>query len=116
MEITAERGHTICFLQSLLRDIKSDNTNLLNEYTSQMKPKPLTPREFYWNQVSSGFKKDLDVSYRRGGPVGKVLQKSREFIEQTIRTNMPNSVDNTDYEDDMQVMLNSVAILSTEIH
>lgn len=114
MEITVKRGYTVSLLQSLLRDVKSDNTNLLNEYTSHMNPRPLAPREFYWSQVSNSFKKDLDVAYKRGGPVGKVLQKSREFIEQTIKKNMVNSTDNADYEDPMQLMLNSVTILSTE--
>lgn len=116
MEIAVKRGYTISFVQSLLRDIKSDNTNFLNEYTSQMKPKPLTPREFYWKQVATSFKKDLDISYKRGGPVGKALQRSREFIEQTIRKTMVNSTDNADYEADMQTMLNSVSVLSTEMH
>lgn len=116
MELAVKKGYTVFLLQSFLRDIKSDNTNLLNEYTSHMKPKPLTPKEFYWTQVSNGFKKDLEVSYKRGGPVGKVLQKSREFIEQTIRRNMANSPGNADYEDDIQIMLNSIAILSTEDH
>lgn len=116
MEITVKRGHAIRSLQSLLRDIKLDNTNFLNEYMSQMKPKPLTPRELYWNRVSIGFKKDLDISYKRGGPVGKALQRGREFIEQTIRESMVNSSDSGDCESDMQTMLNSVTILSTDMH
>ena len=116
MQIAARRGYVVQQLQLILRDAKIENSTFLNEFTSRMKPKPLTPRELYWKGVAGDFKKDLEVSYKRGGPVGKVLEKSQGFLEQTIRKNMIHSSDSDDYSNDMQTMLNSISILTTEMH
>lgn len=117
METAVRRGYVVHQLQLVLRDIKTENSNLLNEFTSHIKPKPLTPQEMYWSRVADGFRKELEVSYRRGGPVGKVLQKSQKFIEQTIRKNMDHSSDeDEDDYNDMQIMLGSISVLTTEMH
>lgn len=121
-----EKGYNIYILETLLRNIKTDNVtnssrsiaanksrlgNLLSEYTSmKSKAGSGTPRDLFWSKVSSAFKKDFEISVNRGGPVGKSLLKNKDFIINTIKQSMKKSSDNSDYQSYLDVMLNSVSI------
>lgn len=121
-----EKGYNIYILETLLRNIKTDNVtnssrsiaanksrlgNLLSEYTSmKSKAGSGTPRDLFWSKVSSAFKKDFEISVNRGGPVGKSLLKNKDFIINTMKQSMKKSSDNSDYQTYLDVMLNSVSI------
>lgn len=121
-----EKGYNMYFLETLLRNIKTDNIatssksvvankshhgNLLSEYYSmKSKAGSGTPRDLFWNKVSSAFKKDFEISVNRGGPVGKSLLKNKDFIIDTIKQSMKKSSDNSDYQSYLDIMLNSVSI------
>ncbi|EHN00480.1 Cog5p [Saccharomyces cerevisiae x Saccharomyces kudriavzevii VIN7] len=124
-----EKGYNIYTLETILRNIKTDNvtaaakssvankahlSHLLSEYTStrNIKAGPSTPRDLFWNKVSSNFKKDFEISVNRGGPVGKVLLKNKDFIIGTIKQNMEKSSDSSDYQKYLDMMLGSVSIIS----
>lgn len=106
-----KKGHDIYLLETILKQVKVDNTNLLLEYCSQRKNKFTTPRKLFWSRLSSNFKKEFDISYNRGGPVGMTLMKSRDLIINTYKDNMPHSSDENDFEENLAVMLNSISIL-----
>ncbi|CAI4731329.1 BAI_1a_G0045870.mRNA.1.CDS.1 [Saccharomyces cerevisiae] len=121
-----EKGYNIYILETLLRNIKTDNVtnssrsiaanksrlgNLLSEYTSmKSKAGSGTPRDLFWSKVSFAFKKDFEISVNRGGPVGKSLLKNKDFIINTMKQSMKKSSDNSDYQSYLDVMLNSVSI------
>ncbi|CAI4050158.1 Golgi transport complex subunit COG5 SKDI_14G2710 [Saccharomyces kudriavzevii IFO 1802] len=124
-----EKGYNIYTLETILRNIKTDNvtaaakssvankahlSHLLSEYTStrNIKAGPSTPRDLFWNKVSSNFKKDFEISVNRGGPVGKALLKNEDFIIDTIKQNMEKSSDSSDYQKYLDMMLGSVSIIS----
>ncbi|CAI4050155.1 hypothetical protein SKDZ_14G2700 [Saccharomyces kudriavzevii ZP591] len=124
-----EKGYNIYTLETILRNIKTDNvtaaakssvankahlSHLLSEYTStrNIKAGPSTPRDLFWNKVSSNFKKDFEISVNRGGPVGKALLKNKDFIIGTIKQNMEKSADSSDYQKYLDMMLGSVSTIS----
>ncbi|CCF59761.1 hypothetical protein KAFR_0H03510 [Kazachstania africana CBS 2517] len=109
------KSHDIFRLEQILSSVKTDNnSNILTEYSSQRKPKFSTPRELFWSKISSNFKKDLEVSLNRGGPVGKSLLKNKDLVFNSINELMPLSTDNNDYQNDLKIMLNSVSALSKQ--
>ncbi|CCD24424.1 Golgi transport complex subunit COG5 NDAI_0D01110 [Naumovozyma dairenensis CBS 421] len=115
-EDVVKRSYDIYSLEDALHNIKFEDTNLLTEYTKQRKPKSSTPRELYWNKISSNFKKEFEISYNRGGPVGKSLAKNYDMIVSTIKENMPKSTGNNDYHHNLDTMLKSISIITSESH
>ncbi|CAI1720059.1 hypothetical protein SEUBUCD646_0N02650 [Saccharomyces eubayanus] len=124
-----EKSYSIYILETILRNIKIDNTttaakptatnkshlgHLLSEYTlmGNTKSGSGTPRDLFWNKVASSFRKDFEISVNRGGPVGKSLLKNKDFIIDTIRQHMGKSCDNSDYQSYLNLMLNSVSIIA----
>lgn len=111
MEVVVHDAQTIYFLQDTLRDIKHDNLSLLNEYLSHKNYKSLT--EMFWIRTSKNFKRDFDISFNRGGPVGKSLIANSSFITKSIS----GAFEGTDNAKDISAsglerMLDAVSILN----
>lgn len=104
-----KKGEVISLLDSILNQERVENTTLLSEYMSQMRPRPLSPTQLYWSRVAATFKKEFELSYTRGGPVGKSLSKNKDMIINTIKTSMHNGHDNSTH---LGTMMKSVAILN----
>lgn len=110
-------SYNLYLLEIILSNIKilnsnSSNTNLLNEFISFNKnSKNHSPKTIYWNSISNNFKNDLEISYNRGGPVGKNLIKHKDFMKNIIDKYMPDSTGDNDYKKNMSSMLKSISIL-----
>lgn len=114
-ETVVKKGYSISLLESILGDIKTEKSNLLKEYSSQIRPKAMSPKQLYWGRVAANFKKEFEISYNRGGPVGKSFLKNQDMITDTIKKNMVDSTDGAVYENDMNTMLESISILKRRI-
>lgn len=113
-EEVVQKGHTIYQLERILGDVQvNNNSNLLAEYSSKVKVQSLTPRDLFWSRISNNFKKEVDISYNRGGPVGKALLKNRELIVDAINKYMPKSSDRKDYQKNLETMLKSISVLTS---
>jgi len=110
------KSHSMYTLEKILGDVNvKTNSNLLAEYSSQEKFQGMTIRDLFWSRIASSFKREIDISFKRGGPVGKALQKNRQVLIDSINNSMPNSSDRKDYQKHSDMMLKSIAILSLEI-
>lgn len=114
-EAVVKKGYSISLLESILGDIKTEKSNLLKEYSSQIRPKAMSPKQLYWGRVAANFKKEFEISYNRGGPVGKSFLKNQDMITETIKKNMVDSTDGAAYENDMNTMLESISIIKRRI-
>ncbi|CCC71197.1 hypothetical protein NCAS_0G03100 [Naumovozyma castellii] len=112
-EDVVRKSYDIYLLETILHGVKIENSNLLIEYATHRKPKTATPRELYWTKIASNFKKEFEISYNRGGPVGKSLLRNQDLIIETIQKQMPNSTGNDDYQQNLEIMLKSISILSS---
>ncbi|SMN22229.1 similar to Saccharomyces cerevisiae YNL051W COG5 Component of the conserved oligomeric Golgi complex (Cog1p through Cog8p) [Maudiozyma saulgeensis] len=111
-----KKSHSIYALERILGDVHvKTNSNLLAEYSSQGKLQGMTVRDLFWSRIASNFKKEIDISFKRGGPVGKALQKNRKILIDSINKSMLKSSDRKDYQKHSDMMLRSISILSTEI-
>ncbi|QLG72522.1 hypothetical protein HG535_0D02300 [Zygotorulaspora mrakii] len=110
-EEVVSRGSIIYQLEEIMRKEKVEKFNLLNEFMSQMRPKPLSPTKLFWSRIASNFKKEFDLSYTRGGPVGKSLSRHETMIADTIKQAMSNNAAINSYLD---MMLASVSILQND--
>lgn len=94
-------------------NMKSNNTSLLSIFAHRNhanNTKSNKPKDIYWSKVSQSFKKELEISFNRGGPVGKNLKKNKDFIHETISNTM--SQNKNIHKDNIQIMLQSISILS----
>lgn len=105
-----KRGSAIDTLDLILQEVKVQKTNLLAEYTTQAIPK-IKPRQLYWQRVATLFKKEFEVSFNRGGPVGKSLSRNHGFIVDAIKEKMTSITSSDDDKKDMDIMLKSVSIV-----
>ncbi|CCK71635.1 Golgi transport complex subunit COG5 KNAG_0H02210 [Huiozyma naganishii CBS 8797] len=99
-------------LETLLARVPAPNANLKVHKTlltvylfAQRDSKISNLRDVYWYKLSPAFKKQVEISYNRGGPVGKSLIKNKEYLMETIRGSMP------DDERHAEIMLKSVSFL-----
>ena len=70
-----------------------------------------SPRDVFWVRVATNFKRDVDVSFKRGGPVGKTLQRNYDGLIAAINKYMPSSSDTDDYTGHRDAMVKSIALL-----
>ena len=116
-EQVAQDGHRMYLLESILSEVNLSNkgTTLLMEYTYERpNRKYMAPRELYWSKIATTFKKELETSYNRGGPVGKSLVKNKDLIIDTLKTTMPLTTDKNDFQSSLTKMLDSVSILGAQ--
>lgn len=109
MNIAVKHGYDIHELENILQVSYIENSNLLREYLTQKNS--LNLREIFWTRVSNSFQKDFEISFNRGGPVGKSLSANSEFIKSTISKFMPESCEGESYENELNLMMKSVSIL-----
>ncbi|AMD21520.1 HFL336Cp [Eremothecium sinecaudum] len=112
MDDAAASGLLLLQLQGMLESVQLENSTLLQEYLSQKKYNSITTN--YWVQVANAFQKQFEISYRRGGPVGKSLQANSQFIKQSITECMQKSASDESYKEYLNIMLSSVSILDNE--
>ena len=111
----ATRGRSMYTLEKILGDVKVKNSsNLLTEYSSQGKFTNMGVRDLFWSRIATNFKKEVDISFKRGGPVGKSLQKNQNILRDSINKSMSKSSDRNDYQIYTDMMLKSLTILSSE--
>ncbi|SCU88473.1 LADA_0E10374g1_1 [Lachancea dasiensis] len=76
------QAHQLANVEDTLRMTPAENTNLLQEHSSHKKYASLT--HIFWNRVAKSFKRDFEISYHRGGPVGKSLASNSKMIIDSI--------------------------------
>ncbi|CAG59345.1 uncharacterized protein GVI51_G01155 [Nakaseomyces glabratus] len=105
-EEAVKKGHDVYVIETLLQNVKVENSNLLVQFTRLSRNKASTPRQLYWGKVSSAFKIDLNTAIERGGPVGKQIVNSKTFILDTIKDVFQRmSEEEPDFEHNLQIMI-----------
>ena len=89
------------------QECNTNNSNVLKDYLIQKRYKSLVDQ--YWIKVSSAFQKDFEMSYNRGGPVGKSLQNNAKIINETIINCIPKDSKGNPIESE----LNYICLLYT---
>ena len=98
-----------------MADTKVDNTILLAQYASETRTSQVQPpRELFWNRLAISFKREVEISFKRGGPVGKSLLKNKQFIIDSMEELMSTSAAHLYNQYGLNAMLNSLNILSPE--
>lgn len=111
----ATKGRSMYILERILGDVKvKNNSNLLAEYSSQGRFQGMGVRDLFWSRIATNFKKEIDISFKRGGPVGKSLQKNQNILRDSITKSMNKSSDRNDYQRYADMMMKSLTILSSE--
>lgn len=111
----ATKGRSMYILERILGDVKvKNNSNLLAEYSSQGRFQGMGVRDLFWSRIATNFKKEIDISFKRGGPVGKSLQKNQNILRDSITKSMNKSSDRNDYQRYTDMMMKSLTILSSE--
>ncbi|QLQ78970.1 hypothetical protein HG537_0B03170 [Torulaspora globosa] len=82
------RGTIIGKIEQALQNVKFEETNLLAIFISRSTPKTVKPNRLYWEKVSDAFKREFELSFSRGGPVGKLLSRNSDMIVDTIKQRM----------------------------
>ena len=114
-EEIAIRGRSMYTLEKILGDVKvKNNSNLLTEYSSQGKFPNMGVRDLFWSRIATNLKKEVDISFKRGGPVGKALQKNQKVLRDSINNSMGKSSDRNDSQRYTDMMMKSLTILSSE--
>lgn len=93
-------------------DTLSSSTSLLTVYSHRNHSNNSRfnkPKDIYWNKVSQLFKKELEISFNRGGPVGKNLKKNKDLLQEAITNKM--SQNKNIHKENLQTMLQSISIL-----
>ncbi|EDO16715.1 hypothetical protein Kpol_1003p20 [Vanderwaltozyma polyspora DSM 70294] len=129
-DVVIKNALVINSLETLLKNIKLENngnSNLLNEFISLQRKKGSysyqssnklnkSLSELYWSSISNSYKKELEISINRGGPVGKSLINNKNLILNVINENMKEKFNiestNVSFENYLDIMLSSISILS----
>lgn len=111
MEDASKNGECILHLEESLWRVPVKNSNLMQLYLSHKKESSLT--EIFWSRVSRSFKKDFEISFNRGGPVGKSLLNNAQQITNDIKKNMAN-LGGDDNGNNLRIMLQAVSILDRQ--
>ncbi|SCV05425.1 LANO_0H07206g1_1 [Lachancea nothofagi CBS 11611] len=106
-----QEARSISFFEETLRATTIDNLSLLSEYLSHKKYNSLT--ELFWVRIAKSFKRDFEISYNRGGPVGKSLASNSSMIRQSI-VHAGDGQGVGDRSFDVDKMLDSISILSAQ--
>ncbi|CDO95508.1 unnamed protein product [Kluyveromyces dobzhanskii CBS 2104] len=110
MEDVMENRKCISILQILMEECDTaGNSNCLRDYLSQRKFSSLI--NHFWIKVTSNFKRDFEISYNRGGPVGKSLQSNSRLIYETINNSFKTNEFSEELKEELQYMLKAVSIL-----
>lgn len=110
-----DNRNTLLKLENLMKECETSGTsNIFRDYLSQKKNKSLIDQ--FWTEVSKNFKREFEMSYNRGGPVGKSLQNNAQFIEETIKkcfeVSESESSANDSLKTEQNYMRNAVSILN----
>lgn len=112
MDDAVKNGESVFILEGILEKAKTENSHLLKEYLSQKRYQSL--RDIFWTKVSNNFQKDFEISFNRGGPVGKSLLNNENMIKKVIKEYMPKSSNNEVYKSDYDTMMMSISILEKQ--
>lgn len=104
------RGAIVRNIEQVLQNVKFEETDLLAIFISRSTPKTVTPNHLYWEKVSDAFKREFEVSFSRGGPVGKLLLRNSDMIVDTIQQRMTDPRNNVGDPQLVDLMLQSVSI------
>lgn len=101
----------LIILQDILSNVVIDSITqknlvsivLLKNYNSSM---PIHNfQDIFWSKVSQLFKKELEISFNRGGPVGKNLSKNKSFLDNTMNRILKD-------DPSLPIMIKALSILS----
>nr|4U6U_B Chain B, Cog5 [Kluyveromyces lactis]4U6U_D Chain D, Cog5 [Kluyveromyces lactis] len=107
-----ENRNSILTLQNLMAACAIEgNTNTLRNYLSQRKFSSLIDQ--FWSKVTNSFKRDFEMSYNRGGPVGKSLQSNSNLIYEAISKCFGENDPSNELQGELQYILKAVSILDT---
>ncbi|CAG97955.1 Golgi transport complex subunit COG5 [Kluyveromyces lactis] len=107
-----ENRNSILTLQNLMEECEIEgNTNTLRNYLSQRKFSSLIDQ--FWSKVTNSFKRDFEMSYNRGGPVGKSLQSNSNLIYEAISKCFGENDPSNELQGELQYILKAVSILDT---
>lgn len=112
MDDAVKNGESVFILEGILEKAKTENSHLLKEYLSQKRYQSL--RDIFWTKVSNNFQKDFEISFNRGGPVGKSLLNNEKMIKKVIKEYMPKSSNSEVYKSDYDTMMMSISILEKQ--
>lgn len=112
MDDAVKNGESVFILEGILEKTKTENSHLLKEYLSQKRYQSL--RDIFWTKVSNNFQKDFEISFNRGGPVGKSLLNNENMIKKVIKEYMPKSSNSEVYKSDYDTMMMSISILEKQ--
>lgn len=112
MDDAVKNGESVFILEGILEKAKTENSHLLKEYLSQKRYQSL--RDIFWTKVSNNFQKDFEISFNRGGPVGKSLLNNENMIKKVIKEYMPKSSNSEVYKSDYDTMMMSISILEKQ--
>lgn len=112
MDDAVKNGESVFVLEGILEKAKTENSHLLKEYLSQKRYQSL--RDIFWTKVSNNFQKDFEISFNRGGPVGKSLLNNENMIKKVIKEYMPKSSNSEVYKPDYDTMMMSISILEKQ--
>ena len=120
LDEVVKKGYAMCTLERILADtaVSSNGTKstLLVECAvhgkTQAQQQGQTPRDIFWSKLAANFKRDIDISFKRGGPVGKSLQRNYQGLIEAMKKYMPGSSDRRDYQKHLDAMMKSIAILA----
>ncbi|QLL31456.1 hypothetical protein HG536_0B03190 [Torulaspora globosa] len=104
------RGTIIRKIEQVLQNVKFEETNLLAIFISRSTPKSVKPNRLYWEKVSDAFRREFEVSFSRGGPVGKLLSRNSDMIVDTIKQKMTDPHNHGGDPQLVDLMLQSVSI------
>lgn len=101
-------------LQDLLSTVTIDTLTqknlisviLINNSSSSSSFANSSLEDMHWMKVSRLFKKELEISFNRGGPVGKNLLKNKSFLKDTMHEYLEHKNDAS-----LSIMLKSLSIL-----
>lgn len=101
-------------LQDLLSTVTIDTLTqknlisiiLINNSSSSSSFANSSLEDMHWMKVSQLFKKELEISFNRGGPVGKNLLKNKSFLKDTMHEYLEHKNDAS-----LSIMLKSLSIL-----
>ncbi|CUS23997.1 LAQU0S13e00980g1_1 [Lachancea quebecensis] len=109
LEIVLKNGSDVRALGKALDETASTKNTLLNDYLSHKKDNCVS--EMFWSRVAKNFKREFEISFNRGGPVGKSLAANSSVITESITNAMKGSSEKKDSESNLEKMLDSVAVL-----
>ncbi|AAS51679.1 ADL241Wp [Eremothecium gossypii ATCC 10895] len=109
MEDVVSNGVALHHLEKTLEEIPLETTTLHAEYISRKKYSSITAN--YWIQVANAYKREFEISYRRGGPVGKSLSNNAVFIRNTITESMKKGWNIDGLKEYQEALLASISIL-----